>query len=102
MVTLAARSGPSVDEPTTRAKVRDPFFDNAKFLAIVLVVAGHAIESLRDVPIARSVYLFVYMFHMPAFIIIAGYFSKGFPASSDKVRKLITQLLVPFVVFQVT
>jgi fucose 4-O-acetylase-like acetyltransferase len=89
--------------PATQAppvKRRDPFFDNAKFVAIVLVVAGHAIESLRDVPIARSVYLFLYMFHMPVFIIVAGYFSKGFPSSSDKVRKLITQLLVPFVVFQ--
>jgi fucose 4-O-acetylase-like acetyltransferase len=56
---------------------------------------------LRDVPAARAGYLFLYMFHMPVFIIIAGYFSRGFPSSSDKVRKLITQLLVPFVVFQV-
>jgi fucose 4-O-acetylase-like acetyltransferase len=81
-------------------RVRDPFFDNAKFLAIVLVVAGHAIESLLDVPAARAGYVFLYMFHMPVFIIIAGYFSQGFPSSSDKVRKLITQLLVPFAVFQ--
>ena len=27
----------------------DPFFDNAKFLAILLVVAGHSIVDLRDV-----------------------------------------------------
>ncbi|MGH3488086.1 MAG: acyltransferase family protein [Actinopolymorphaceae bacterium] len=80
--------------------MRDPFFDNAKFLAIALVVVGHAVEPLLDVPAARAGYLFLYMFHMPVFIIIAGYFSRGFPSSSDKVRKLITQLLVPFVVFQ--
>lgn len=82
------------------SKVRDPFYDNVKYLAIVLVVAGHAIEALRDVPAARTFYLFLYMFHMPVFIIVAGYFSRRFPSSPDKVRKLITQLVVPFIVFQ--
>ena len=91
---------PDVVESARPLKIRDPFYDNAKFIAIVLVVAGHAIEELRDVPGARAVYLFLYMFHMPVFIIVAGYFSRGFPSSSDKVRKLITQLVVPFVVFQ--
>lgn len=90
---------PGVSNSPAR-KSRDPFFDNAKFLAIVLVVAGHAIEPLRDVPAAHALYLFLYMFHMPVFIVVAGYFSKGFPSSSDKVRKLVTGLLVPFVVFQ--
>ncbi|WP_460526466.1 acyltransferase family protein [Flindersiella endophytica] len=91
---------PGVSDAPARKKTRDPFFDNAKFLAIVLVVAGHAIEPLRDVPAAHALYLFLYMFHMPVFILIAGYFSKGFPSSSDKVRKLVTGLLVPFVIFQ--
>ncbi|WP_202805887.1 acyltransferase family protein [Actinopolymorpha alba] len=93
-------AAPEPAQGARSVKTRDPFYDNAKFLAIVLVVAGHAIEALRDVPSARAVYLFLYMFHMPVFIVIAGYFSRGFPSSSDKVRKLLTQLVVPFVIFQ--
>ncbi|MFD2079788.1 acyltransferase family protein [Actinopolymorpha cephalotaxi] len=82
-------------------KTRDPFFDNAKYIAIVLVVAGHAMEALRDVPVGKALYLFLYMFHMPVFIIVSGYFSRRFPYSKNKARKLITQLLVPYVIFQI-
>ncbi|HEY6738257.1 MAG TPA: acyltransferase family protein, partial [Actinopolymorphaceae bacterium] len=85
---------------TGRSRFRDPFFDNAKFLAIVLVVVGHALEPLRDIAAVHAVYLFLYMFHMPVFIVISGYLSRGFPSSGDKVQKLVSQLLVPFLVFQ--
>lgn len=83
-----------------RKPSRDPFFDNAKFFAIVLVVAGHAIEGLRDVRFAHAAYLFVYMFHMPVFIIITGYFSRRFTFAGGKARKLLTNLAVPYVVFE--
>ncbi|MCW2884315.1 MAG: acyltransferase 3 [Streptosporangiaceae bacterium] len=79
---------------------RDPFFDNAKFLAILLVVAGHAIEGVWDVHLAHALYVFVYMFHMPVFIVITGYFSRNFTFSGGKARKLITNLGVPYVVFE--
>lgn len=82
------------------AKTRDPFFDNAKFLAILLVVVGHAIEPLRDNREAHALYLFVYLFHMPVFIIITGYFSRGFSFSSGKARRLITNLAVPYALFE--
>lgn len=91
------RPEPRADRP---AKTRDPYFDNAKFLAIVLVVFGHAIEPLRDAPAAHALYLFVYMFHMPVFIIITGYFSRSFAFSAGKARKLITNLAVPYVIFE--
>ncbi|MCO5998703.1 acyltransferase family protein [Actinoallomurus rhizosphaericola] len=87
--------------PATRARRRrDPFFDNAKFLAIVLVVMGHSIVNLRDVRFAHALYLFVYTFHMPVFIVITGYFSRNFTFSGGKARKLITNLGVPYVVFE--
>lgn len=79
---------------------RDPFFDNAKFLAILLVVAGHAAEGLRDVPLVRAAYLFVYLFHMPVFIVLTGYLSRSFTFSGGKARKLITNLAVPYVIFE--
>ncbi|REE98388.1 acyltransferase family protein [Thermomonospora umbrina] len=87
--------------PLRARKERDPFFDNAKFLAILLVVAGHAIGGLRDVPVARAAYVFIYMFHMPLFILITGYLSRNFTLSAGKARKLITHLAVPYVIFEV-
>jgi fucose 4-O-acetylase-like acetyltransferase len=82
-------------------RARDPFFDNAKFVAIMLVVAGHAIGGLRDVPAARAVYVFIYMFHMPVFILLTGYLSRGFTLAGGRVRKLTLQLIVPYVLFEV-
>lgn len=86
--------------PAVQARVRDPFFDNAKFFAILLVVIGHALEPLRDVHVALSLYVFIYSFHMPLFIMITGYFSRRFTEATDRTQKLIASLLVPYVVFQ--
>ncbi|MQA86522.1 MAG: acyltransferase family protein [Streptosporangiales bacterium] len=80
---------------------RDPYFDNAKFLAILLVVAGHALGPLEDARFVGAEHLFVWTFHMPVFIVIAGYFSRTFPSSPEKVRRLIGALAVPYLVFDV-
>ncbi|MGW2224279.1 acyltransferase family protein [Streptomyces formicae] len=92
--------GTSADGPP--AKRRDAFFDNAKYLAIVLVAMGHAWEPLRgDSRAAAALYLTVYTFHMPAFIVISGYFSRSFDASPGRVRRLVTGIAVPYVIFEV-
>ncbi|WP_227025525.1 acyltransferase family protein [Streptomyces tsukubensis] len=84
------------------AKQRDAFFDNAKYLAIVLVAMGHAWEPLRgDSRAASALYITVYSFHMPAFIIISGYFSRSFDMRPDRLRRLITGVAVPYVIFEV-
>ncbi|OIJ68993.1 acyltransferase family protein [Streptomyces mangrovisoli] len=81
---------------------RDAFFDNAKYLAIVLVAVGHAWEPLLAGNRALTgLYLLVYAFHMPAFILISGYFSRGFDAAPRRVRRLVTGVVVPYVVFEV-
>jgi fucose 4-O-acetylase-like acetyltransferase len=83
------------------AKQRDAFFDNAKYLAIVLVAVGHAWEPLRsDSRTVTALYTIVYAFHMPAFIVISGYFSRGFDASPEKIKRLVTGVVVPYVVFE--
>ncbi|MEU6180234.1 acyltransferase family protein [Streptomyces coeruleorubidus] len=87
--------------PPKQAGQRDAFFDNAKYLAIVLVAIGHAWEPLRDGSRAVSaLYMVVYAFHMPAFIVISGYFSRSFDASPGRIRRLVTGLAVPYVVFE--
>ncbi|WP_110946062.1 acyltransferase family protein [Streptomyces avicenniae] len=100
----AADPPPAVadDGARTGRKERDPFFDNAKYLAIVLVAVSHAWTPLRDDSRAASaLYAFVFTFHMPAFILIAGYFSRSFTARPDQLKRLITGVGVPYLVFEV-
>jgi fucose 4-O-acetylase-like acetyltransferase len=82
-------------------KQRDAHLDNAKFLGVILVVCGHVLEDLRDATGAHALYLFIYMFHMPLFIVLAGHFSRSFTFSAGKARKLITGLAVPYIIFEV-
>ncbi|GGJ37390.1 membrane protein [Streptomyces brasiliensis] len=90
----AARSGKS-------GKQRDAFFDNAKYLAIVLVAMGHSWEPLKDDSrILEGLYTVVYSFHMPAFIIISGYFSRSFDMRPDRLKRLITGVAVPYIIFE--
>jgi len=112
--TTATDSAPSAAEPSAPAKKpgkaksgkksagqRDPFLDNAKYLTIVLVAIGHAWDPLRDDSrMAGALYFVLYTFHMPAFTIISGYLSRSFDGRSRQVKRLITGVAVPYVVFQ--
>ncbi|MFI6091101.1 acyltransferase family protein [Streptomyces sp. NPDC051218] len=96
-----APAAPTV-APEPPVKRRDSFFDNAKYLAIVLVAMGHAWEPLRgDSRAAAALYITVYTFHMPAFIVISGYFSRSFDASPGRLKRLVTGIAVPYVIFEV-
>ncbi|WP_432158604.1 acyltransferase family protein [Streptomyces sp. bgisy153] len=80
---------------------RDAFFDNAKYLAIVLVAVAHSWEPLKgDSRALQAAYLVVYAFHMPAFIVVSGFFSRSFDGSPRRLRRLITGVVVPYVVFE--
>ena len=97
-LTAAPGTTPS---PPSRQKQRDPFFDNAKYLAIVLVAMAHSWEPLRnDSRAVAAVYTVVYAFHMPAFIIISGYLSRSFTGRPDQIKRLLTGLVVPYIVFE--
>ncbi|MFE6165631.1 acyltransferase family protein [Streptomyces sp. NPDC056486] len=97
--------GSTSDRPVSTgqsAKQRDSFFDNAKYLAIVLVAMAHAWEPLTDGSrAAEALYMTVYAFHMPAFILISGYFSRSFDMRSDRLKRLVTGIAVPYVIFEV-
>lgn len=93
---------PATASDAAPAKQRDAFFDNAKYLAIVLVAMGHAWQPLTDRSrAAEALYMVVYTFHMPAFIIISGYFSRSFDMRADRLQRLITGIAVPYVLFEV-
>ncbi|MEU3848609.1 acyltransferase family protein [Streptomyces sp. NPDC029554] len=92
---------PHSPQKKQNGKQRDAFFDNAKYLAIVLVAMGHAWEPLKgDSRILEAAYQVVYAFHMPAFIIISGYFSRSFDMRPDRLKRLITGVAVPYIVFE--
>jgi fucose 4-O-acetylase-like acetyltransferase len=81
-------------------KTRDAYYDNAKFLLIFLVVFGHIIQSyIHDNKFIFSLYTTIYLFHMPAFILISGYFAKGFQ-QKGYLLKIAKKLIGPYVIFQ--
>lgn len=101
MSELGSSTGRAPLTPASRPKKRVPFWDNARFACIVLVVLGHAVQRLTyDSDIALGIYLTIYAFHMPAFAIISGYFSKGGAPTRRQLARVITDILVPYVIFE--
>lgn len=81
-------------------KQRDYYFDNAKFILILFVVFGHSISPLKgEHEFLYTLYKFIYLFHMPAFILIAGYFSKSFH-KPGYIKKAFMRTIVPYMIFQ--
>lgn len=80
---------------------RVALWDNARFLAVTLVVMGHAIQRLTaESNNALTLYLVIYAFHMPAFAIISGYFSKAIPPTKRSMVRLFTELIVPYLLME--
>ena len=83
------------------AKVRDPWFDNAKMALIVLVVLGHAWTLLpADNRLDSWTYDFLYSWHVPAFVIVTGYLSKSFEYTQKRLWSLVTTVALPYVLFE--
>lgn len=78
---------------------RNYLYDNTKFLMIFLVVFGHLLEPLAGQGgLVRALYLSIYSFHMPVFVLLCGLLTKPNP-SGDQSAKIIQSLLVPFLAF---
>ncbi|MDQ0199219.1 acyltransferase family protein [Neobacillus ginsengisoli] len=85
----------------TSSSRRSLYFDNAKFFLIFLVVFGHVISPIKDNNnILFTLYSVIFLFHMPAFIFISGYFSKGFN-KKGYLLKILKKILLPYLIFQV-
>lgn len=79
---------------------RNPVYDHAKLTLIFLVVLGHLIEPfIVKSRMLEGVFNFIYVFHMPAFIFISGYFSKA-ELTVRTGLKLFFDYLVLFVLIQ--
>ena len=93
-------SAPPPSAPSTKA--RDPFLDNARGILIALVVVGHTLECFEAIsePFGETLRIWIYSFHMPAFVAISGYLSRSYRNEPRQVRRLLTAMLVPYVIFQ--
>ena len=79
---------------------RSAYFDNAKAILIYLVVLGHLMSGyLEKNQYIDTLYLVIYFFHMPAFILIAGHFSRTVKSVSD-LKKIGKTLVLPYIIFQ--
>lgn len=81
------------------------YFDNLKFILILLVVIGHFLGFIIEKSnLAKSIWIFIYCFHMPLFILVSGYFSKKAIENRDYSKPLkyfilytILKLIVYFI-----
>lgn len=79
---------------------RDVRLDSVKGLLILLVVLGHIIGNCGLGVINDRIWHFIYIFHMPLFILVSGYFTSR---KSDKKAfwGSLLKIILPLIVFQI-
>jgi fucose 4-O-acetylase-like acetyltransferase len=86
---------------THTQKPRVPLWDNARWIAITLMVIGHAILKLiGEADVAYTLYLFIYAFHVPVFVAVSGYFAKSGPPGARQMHRLLTDIVIPYIIFE--
>lgn len=74
---------------------RSCYIDNIRFILIFLVVCAHFMEYSG---VFKTSFKFIYLFHMPAFIFISGYFTKP-EQSAQKNLGLFSLYFICFTIF---
>lgn len=75
-----------------QSKKRMDYWDNMKGILIILVVFSHFIFAYKDLGLSKYIVNFIYLFHMPAFITVSGYFSTG--KNSSKLSSILKLILI--------
>lgn len=87
----------------TPAKVRIAFLDNARYWVMLLVVVAHTLTTVRPVSeFANGLYLWIYTFHMPIFILISGYTGRNYDGKPGQLQRSVTTLLLPYIFLETT
>lgn len=82
-------------------KERDPFYDNARFILVFLVVLGHFIVQVKHHHwLIFEFNNFLSLIRMPALVVITGFLSKGFNRPGY-IEKNVKAILVPYLLFQI-
>jgi fucose 4-O-acetylase-like acetyltransferase len=91
---------PAAAPTTAQRPARDPWFDNAKMLLVTLVVIGHSWTLLPETWLMDRTYNWLYLWHVPAFVLVTGYLARRFTYSRRNLRKLVTTVALPYLVFE--
>ncbi|MFE5212094.1 acyltransferase family protein [Streptomyces sp. NPDC056600] len=93
-------SGPAATAPRGTVTARDPWWDNTRFLAATLIVVLHTTGSLLGrVEALHAFQLGAWAFRVPAFVLLAGVFSKAGPLGARPLRALIRSVALPGLLF---
>ena len=85
---------------TTAPKERVAYLDNARYWVMLLVVIGHSLTQFVAMDSAKALYVWIYAFHMPFFILISGYTARRYQGDARQVQRLITTLVVPYLLVE--
>lgn len=80
------------------SKVRDERIDSVKYWLIVLVIAGHVFMEFSGKYECDIVWEWIYIFHMPLFVFLSGYFSRK--KYEMELLLSIWKLVEPLIIFQ--
>lgn len=84
-------------------KERDYFFDNIKAVLIFLVVLGHFLLPIHEEGnVLVLIKRLIYVFHMPLFVFVSGYFSKRIYKDGKYNFEKILYLIKAYILFVVT
>ncbi|MGO1538416.1 MAG: acyltransferase family protein [Leucobacter sp.] len=98
---MSPEAGSAAVRPATTQPIRHrvAFWDNSRFILLVLVVVGHTISTVRtDSELGFALYAYIYIFHMPALILLSGVFSKR--EVSPKAIHSTVQLLATWLLWE--
>lgn len=79
---------------------RDPYMDNLRCLLIILVVLAHFISKLSSIDVYQNLHNFIYLFHMPLFVFVSGYFSKRMVKNGVFQSSKLISLFWMFILFK--
>ena len=84
--------------PLHIAKKRDFMMDNVKALLLFLVAFGHTLDVYKGSGgVELYIMKYIYLFHMPLFAFITGYFTKNFERARETA---VEKCLMPYLIFQ--
>lgn len=76
-------------------------YDYIKGIAIFLVIYGHTISHIDIGQTSwweNPMYMFIYMFHMPLFIFVSGYFFNANRNPRNYVENKVKTLIIPAII----
>jgi fucose 4-O-acetylase-like acetyltransferase len=67
---------------------------------VLLVVVGHSWTLLPHNALNDHLYDFLYVWHVPAFVLVTGYLSRSFTWESRRMWQLVRTVAIPYVIFE--